>query len=484
MLPYSCLKYTSKHSFHLSEENLLTLTADFFITHAEPALECLHEISQALFLPWRLFLQHAVRVIEPTPGSQVDSSCVSVAMRLSALVQAMCVMPFMVVTPAAMVLHGGVHLFRPSMQMLFTNNGYEKDPQELLLTKEHPLKIRTHNIALAPDSMNTLCDLRPPLERVEEIIEAILHDPCPPDVIFFQEAFHEAALKRLCQGIRQVYPYIIHSVLPHLSGFNSGAMVASKYRPREVLFERFDYMFGIENMVPRGILRISIDSPRGLVFLYGAHTQALPGVARSEARYMQLKQLQVFMERDAQLQRGIWQILVGDLNTSVISEWGECNLDQPEKKVLKFFAKYFHDIFLKDHDPLTGIRTKGQSLFMPVDNARIQNCSLPEPRGSWYHGPIAHKGIILSVRDIFERWYYGLPDPRMMVANHVSWGSKQWFESQTANTARMDYICVPKALRQHIDGHVEIRRLYVPYRAKSAISDHLPVDGHLWLADD
>lgn len=483
MFPCASLSYDSSHHFHIDEDTLRLLTRDVFFTHIEPFFESLHQLSESCFLPGRMLLQLAARVIEPSPGSNKENYLDHIAMRVSVLVTVLPLCGFMLLaTPPAFGLRAMEHSSRPPMSMLYTPSCHFKEPSELILTQEKPLKVRTFNIAMTPDSMNTLCDLRPPLERVEEIIQAILDDPDPPDFINFQEAFHEEAVSKLCEGIRCVYPFIIHSVLPnYISGFNSGVLIASKYRPKDVRFERFDHMFGIENLVPRGIIRVAIESANKTIFLYGIHTQSLPGVDRAKARCLQLKQTCRFMKADLEQYPDILQVLMGDFNTSTISEWGANNNDQPEQKVLKYLNTQFKDLFLNDHSPLTGAREKGESCFLKIDNQRISNLTLKEPRGSWYDGPLAHKGLILTAMAMFDRWYNNLAVPLQLISNEITWGTPKWFSDQTANTARMDYICIPRCFEGIIDGRVEIRRLYAPNQAESAISDHLPVDGHLWL---
>ena len=108
---------------------------------------------------------------------------------------------------------------------------------------------------------------------------------------------------------------------------------------------------------------------------------------------------------------------------------------------------------------------------MQTDNSRL-NENLEEPSGSWYHGPFADPGIVLSSKMRNDRRKHHRPDPQKVSEISVeksTWGTRRWHSQQTANTARFDYILFPKE-QIKLDGRVEIRRVIVPQGTESASS--------------
>jgi len=451
-----------------------------FRTHTCPEAETLHAISEAILLPGRLSMQLLARSIHPLPGKNKDSYLLGLAIRVATLAAFTLMMPLALTTTIiGFSLRCIDHCYRPQISYI---NCAKTAPPPLLLTKENPLSVRTHNLGFVSSSMSVLGDLRPPEERAKEVVQSIIGDPHKPDIIFFQEAFHEDATRILCEGIKEEYPYIIHNVRPHLSGFSSGTLVASKYPPKEVEFEQFSEFLGPEALTPRGIARVELESTQGPLFIYGVHTQALNGEERAASRIRQIDELQEMIAKD----RGI-QVVCGDFNTSRISIWGDDNAEpknQAEVKVLERFSSYFNDLFLKDHDEKTGQRISGTPKYLAADNARM-NEELSEPSGSWYYGPLADKGFILYWKLHFDRLLFGRDTPTKLpnIGEEPSgWGTNRWHAKQIANTARLDYILLPKN-SQNLDGRVEIRRTIVPKDAQSSSSDHLPVDGRVWVVN-
>jgi endonuclease/exonuclease/phosphatase family metal-dependent hydrolase len=486
IVPWANFLYDASQKYTLSESLIQSAVSQCFLTHFKPQALRLHALSECLFMPGRYFLRSLASIVQPLAGCDKKSYCWSFAKRVAMLVQLLPLFGLaMITSPIAFLGRCVDHAYRPGMMLLETPTTAAKAASDLVMTEEAPLRVRTHNLGFVPTFMSTVGDLRDPMLRAAEVVQSVLIDALQPDIIFFQEAFHEDATRTLCEGIRTAYPYILHNVAPHISGFNSGAVVASKYPIKEIKFEPFSNMLGVENLSPRGILRITISGVHGEVMLYSVHTIALLGYERAESRYKQLKQIRTFMREDLANNPGISQILMGDFNTSQVTAWGESNQGQTEEKVLQRFNKYFHDFFLDDHHRVTGLRTSGSPEHLNSDNAHMGEECLEEPRGSWYHGPFSERGIMLNLKRKFECWYYGLeefqPVPGVAV-NATTWGTSEWYRNQTANTARFDYICVPKGMNDHIHGKVEIRRVIAPVGSQSASTDHLPVDGKLWLA--
>ncbi|MBA3603430.1 MAG: hypothetical protein H0W50_07270 [Parachlamydiaceae bacterium] len=382
------------------------------------------------------------------------------------------------------------HKKRPVLGLLYTPSAVEKSSEDLTLTKKLPLHVRTHNLGLVSNFLNIVNDLRDPVERANEIAHSILQDPHQPDIIFFQEAFHEDAVHQLCEKIRIVYPYIIHSVAPQISGWSSGVMVASKYAIKEIEFERLEHMLGMEKIVPRGIIKVRLTAQIGELLLYGVHLQPLLGKYRSNIRFMQLKQIKTFMKEGLKKNPHAFQILVGDFNTSRVTEWGEDSMELFEKPVLDRFSKYFHDYFLEDHDEITGKRSSDSTAtYLESDNIILEEKNLPEPVGSWQRGPFANKGYILEMICKVEGWVDASKTANLVaevVLEENEWGTEKWHSSQATSPARLDYIVTPKKTKMlnpsgELKCKVEIRRGLVPLDAQSASSDHLPVDGRFWI---
>jgi endonuclease/exonuclease/phosphatase family metal-dependent hydrolase len=385
------------------------------------------------------------------------------------------------------------HQFRPTINSINNSSSNEangKKIENLIMTQENPLHVRSHNLGFVSTTMSIAGDLRHPVDRAKELVVSINGDKNKPDIIFFQETFHEDATQVLCEGIKNEYPYIIHSVAPSFTGFNSGALIASKYPLKEIKFQTLAHMLGPEKASPRGIIKAQINSPNGPLILYGIHTQALIGEERAQSRLKQLKDVKQLMEDDLIKTPNAMQVLMGDFNTSRLTAWGEDNKTgqgkhlkgQAEEKVMDALNTYFDDPFIKDHDELTGSRKEGSKpLFLDSDNERM-GVNLDEPSGSWFHGPFADPGLILSKKMKNDRLDNGRGAPEKAKGINVvkpTWGTPEWYEKQTANTARFDYILLPKNDTK-LEAVVEIRRPYVPKGTQSSSSDHLPVDAKVW----
>lgn len=483
MFPFAPLSYPSTFTVTKKEEELPAITEGSFRTHDSEIKDTIHTLNESyLLIIGKLFLQNLSTIIEPSPGKDKKKILNAIANRVFA---GFSLIPIGIATfftaPIPLGIRCIEHLYRPCMRILHYNLIKEKPLSDFQLTEAKPFHIRTHNLGFVPKCLSIVGDLRDPIERAHEVVQSIIGDVKQPDMIVFQETFHEDATRVLCEGIKSSYPYILHSIAPHTSGFNSGAMFASKYPFKDVKYQKFDHFLGIENICPRGITRVRLQAKHTTLSVYGVHTQALLGKARAESRFNQINQIIKFIKEDDFPDEA--KILVGDLNTSIITPWGESNIGQPEDIVYKHFQKNFCDFFLKDHDANTGIRTSGEPFYLKYDNQRMGVLDLCEPSGSWYHGPLAEKGYFLRTKEAFEQWIYDLPDliPAHGVTVYPSiWGTKDWFNTQLANTSRLDYIATPISQRGLVDGIVEIRRVVVPANALSASTDHLQVDARIW----
>jgi len=464
------------------------------LTHINKCADILDRVSKLFMLPGEFNAQMLAKVIEPHAGKNKHQVLSGIIIRIVSFALFLISLPFAVFTvPIGMVLRAIEHTYRPAM--CYTDNSGTKEAKakkisELELSKEKPFTIRTHNVGFVTTSMSTTGDLRHPVERARELVNSINNDPAKPDVIFFQETFHKDASKILREGIKNEYPYIIDNIAPQISGFNSGSMVASKYPISHSKFNRFAHMLPPESMSPRGVTRIVLESPKGPLLLYGVHTQALLGERRAIARYMQLIHLKHLMEKDKETYTNAMQIVCGDFNTSRINAWGEDNIDprnQAEAQTLQRMDDFFDDVYLRDHVDRNGARTYGEPepIYLKIDNLRLglAENALQEPRGTWFHGPFADPGCLLNGKMRYDRWKHNRDNPKPLEGlfkQKCTWGTPEWHTDQTANTARFDYILLPKN-QKSLDGRAEIRRPWVPKGSQSSSSDHLPVDGRFWL---
>lgn len=435
----------------------------------------MHKILYFLQLPLSRSLLYTARIIEPFSGKKRTNLFVKLVARVSSLsLSLLWGIAALATTPILAPFRLLFHAKRPLIRFI--------QPEINPVIPEGPIHIRTHNIAQGPESFVALTDLRPNHERAEELVSSILTDPNAPRLMVFQEAYNQTGeLLRL----QDTYPYIVHSVAPDVLGLSSGFFIASQYPVEQIEF-RVMPMEWPERVIGRGAIKIRVKTPLGKLDLFGVHLQALLGKKRADRRLEQLEHLHAWMEAEYN-QEGIPQILLGDLNTSSITAWGEDNedLQQPESRVLQFFRGHFTDSFAEEHDPITGIRIRGRAQFLEGDNRRM-GVELDEPTGTWYHGPFAQKGIGLSIKQIWDQIKYHYPAPRKIrkVQVPADWGTEEWHATQAANTARFDFIAAPRHCQNRFEFiAAEIRRIAVAKRLASAPSDHLPVDYVFTLRD-
>ncbi|MCD6040342.1 MAG: sphingomyelin phosphodiesterase 3-like [Gammaproteobacteria bacterium] len=511
--PSAAYYYSDTYSVDISQDQLNSIGTPVFTTHRDPIAEKSHHFSQFCLIPWRKSAQLLGSAFQSQPGANKDNSIVR-ARPFRILVGVVGILSLSVSAVIALVTLP-VHLAawagyksRPVISYMNVNKDKQASPLSQIdeeksallvaeMTAEKPLHVRTHNLGFVLETMSIVNDLRPVSDRANEIAAAILGDEYPPDVICFQEAFHEDGSRILCNKLKDKYPYIVSGVLPTATGFNSGEMVVSKYPIANIHFQRLQHMLGPERLTPRGILRVQINTKQGPLDIYNVHTQALLGKDRAKAREKQLEQIKKIMKEDFE-QRGHLQILMGDLNTSTLTAWGESNgtHDNPEQGVQQQLLEGFEDIYLRDHISLQGYRTIDTPKFLKSDNNKMGVGDLPEPTGSWYIGPYAASTTLinsqmLAYKERDQKKHDYTFASGVKVENPVSWGTKAWRKKQPANTARFDYILFPRykdkdgqSISSQLDGRAEIRRIVVSSNAQSAPSDHLPVDAQIWRKKD
>lgn len=447
-----------------------------FSIHNNAFFEVLHEINERwVLLPCKTFLCAQASFVEPFPGEKKQALFWHILAKKTAALS----VSLFTFTPALISLAYGMtiraleHKYRPFLQYLQRPASVKKT---VTLDKDMPLHIAAFNVSFTPTCVNIKMDLRPPVERAIELAHSILNDSFRPEVLMIEEGWHEEALEVFCTLLSQVYPHIIYHVAPHIFGMSSGIAVFSEHEIEEVKFMRFENMIPFHSLPPRGVLRVRLATTKGPLYLYGGiHTQSMDGFAYAQARLKQLKQLENFLEED----KGTLQVIMGDLNICLHDLYGQKN--PTEKVVLDEFHSHFDDLFLKDHDSETGLRTKGKPLFLEHDNKRM-HLDLPEPVASWYDGPFTQepyrsKNIKTLMNDCLQNGF--CPPEVCQEARESNWGTNLWFLQQNAQNPRYDYIAIPK--KSSLDGRVEIRRIVMESWKQSPSSDHLPVHALIWM---
>jgi endonuclease/exonuclease/phosphatase family metal-dependent hydrolase len=488
-VPSASLWYDDHEQIKLSSEQLTSIARDKFTTHTSAFAEKLHNLSQFFLLPSRKSLQLIGSSFQSRPGANKNDSSIfrsrpfSILKGIAGFCSLVATIPLVIAALPAHLAALAAYKSRPKMS--YIDNSKNAPPLSTKLSDEKPLHLRTHNVGFVLETMGITGDLRPVRERATELAQSILTDAKQPDIICFQECFHEDGTRILCDELKKKYPYIISNVLPTASGFNSGLMIASKYPVLETEFHCLQHNLGPERLSPKGMLRTRIKTPIGPIDVYNVHTQALLGKDRAAARYAQIQQIKAIMARDAKKPSACPQILVGDFNTSEVDAWGNDNTsdpNNPELKVINELDKEFTDIYLKDHDRRTGQRKSGTTpVFLDEDNNKM-NLTLREPSGSWFHGlfPTSSNNFISrqiarhNARDRTRHDYTVKPVDEIKIGT-PTWGTPDWRAMQTANTARFDYAFFPKGQRT-LCGQAEIRRMYVPPGKQSASTDHLAMD--------
>src|SRR5262249_55248948 len=151
----------------------------------------------------RLFLQNAVRIAEPMAGQYKRWIMWGLAVRIKSIASLLFLfLPAIVSAPLGFILRAIEHTNRPAISIIVNEKLLNKENQKPELSKEKPLHLSIHNIASVPTFFSTLLDLRDPVTRAWEIAFSITSDlKHQPDIICYQEAFHEDATKIICKEL-------------------------------------------------------------------------------------------------------------------------------------------------------------------------------------------------------------------------------------------------------------------------------------------
>lgn len=465
--------FSSQHSYF--RETFSTIPKHSrFTTHlpTDKSSERMYKAASIILTPWKTSLQLLARTIEPLPGKDKNRKLWGLAVRISSLVGLLISLPFgllSLIPGLPLYLHA--HKSRPYISVIDNSANVHVNKPKL------ELDVRTYNVGFVHEFMRIVGDLRSVKERAREIANHILQEKESPDVICFQEGFHQDGTKVLCDKLKEKYPFIIHSVAPHGVGFPSGKIIASKYPIEEVSFRILPHMIGPERMAPRGILGVRIDlGDKRYANIYNAHLQSLLGKARVDARLLQMQQILKWIDEDHQidLQRGdtrtkIGDFLMGDFNVSLVTAWGDEN--PGENYVDAFIKRHFYNPFYEEHDEKTGARIKGNARFLDPSTPNAK-----EATRSWYLGPFANRGVIFRIKEWFEAKFRGFIVGKKVVPmeDPILWAGPEWNSGpRTANAAEFDRQLVRRRESHMPDGIAEIE--HVTTAAQSAPSDHLPL---------
>lgn len=463
-----------KNHYYLKKSELDEISRSEYRTHFpnQKSAELSYQIANAFFIPWKTTLSLMSRVVQPLPGQGKEHPIKGLFIQVGSFIGFIAsIIPSAAIAALGLPFHAYSHGKRPIVGYI-KNYSNKHGP-----TPPNQLTLRTHNVALVHNFMRISNDLRDVQVRANELADAILKDDKAPNVMCLQETFNEEATKILCDRLKEKYPYIIHSLAPHFSGFNSGLMILSQYPIEEVSYHRFDKSLGEENLATKGLLgaRIKVGNDK-YVQVYNVHTQGLPGHKRAKIRHEQLKQALKWIDEDQKESQAQNKtppsrtVLLGDFNISKISAWGEFNDEENDN--FKLLKERFHNIIEKDHDPITLERTSGKRMF---------NDGKPENHGTWENGPFPQKPLIFRIQDwLYRKWNHIPPKKKYegIASDSSKWGyQNQW--KQSATPACFDYILSLKEKQEpslKLNDRAEIRRIDSPTAKLSGISDHLPID--------
>ncbi|MGC1854051.1 MAG: hypothetical protein WA659_01565 [Candidatus Aquirickettsiella sp.] len=209
-----------------------------------------------------------------------------------------------------------------------------------------------------------------------------------PDLIFFQELFDINSKEMICQGLKDEYPYQIHSVAPHIFNMDSGQVILSKFPIVECAFSTIKIVAPDNITAPRVILMIRIatkNAGNAIIELYNLHTTPLLSEQRCKYRADNINQFFTFayeraVNHYAKNNTPLWQIAVGDLNLHFLYTPFNKRLpfDHQEAQLYKSiearaeivpYSKTQNDNFLECDRILTGVK------------------DLTSPPGTWIYGP-------------------------------------------------------------------------------------------------
>lgn len=191
------------------------------------------------------------------------------------------------------------------------------------------LKIRTWNLAAMHSTLRAMNRTRPVGQRMNEVVEYVKKDSNDPDVLCFQEVFTEKATKILVRGLREKYPYVIHSVGKNTVGLNAGLMIFSKYPIEAAKFKPFTQRYGQNKLSQKGVLGAVLNLPGNeKAVVTNVHMEAggsagkkyfFFGKTPKNTKELQMKEaltLRDELEKEHGVNnKPIWSVFTGDTNS-------------------------------------------------------------------------------------------------------------------------------------------------------------------------
>lgn len=176
------------------------------------------------------------------------------------------------------------------------------------------LRILTWNVFMLPKPIKSSRQK----ERTKEI--ANYFQDSEADVIFLQEAFSGGFRKHIESSLQEKYPHSLQMKKKRglLPIFGPGLMVLAKYPLKEIALDYYDKCSSFDCYASKGVHLIELTLPSGKkVQIANTHMQAGRGEKKEKIRHLQLMQIQDLLGKN--LQPGVPQLLVGDLNIDAIS---------------------------------------------------------------------------------------------------------------------------------------------------------------------
>lgn len=264
--------------------------------------------------------------IEKIPSEQVekDKNAVTVAKKIEAAVLGILTAPVLLVCGLV-----GAPLRAALVQIM--NELVIKPTQMPHKRYEGEFSILTQNVAMTEfEIMNCKNDMRPSLERSDELISYLLTHLIDHDIFFLQEAFTPHINKRIAKTLNKFGYSVVFQVKPDTIGMSSGLLIASRYEILAADFVPYTHTAGPDAYAKKGVLMMKIKLRNGeCAFIANTHMLASADLPKGASQHypdqyfnwehrMQFKTVNHSMEEFIKKNRGNDKILFtlfgGDFN--------------------------------------------------------------------------------------------------------------------------------------------------------------------------
>jgi exonuclease III len=259
-----------------------------------------------------------------------------------------------------------IDLNRKTCAIINHNKNYtlpEKPPEKL--------SICSFNTALLPDfasinnSFSMSYDEHAP-ERVDKIAKEIIRRD--DDIVCLQEVFQFRTARKLCQLLKDKYPFCVINVAQNTFKLGSGLAVFSKYPLENVKFHSFSKVVGTDYWANKGVVGVTAKlTEKHRINLFNTHLNSNIALENFELvpkpeqysyyRRRQLNEMHSFMklyEKEGNPKSLHARIVCGDLNI-----WKD-DADSKRENYGRFFKKY--DCFYNGFVDYILLKKKHQSL--------------------------------------------------------------------------------------------------------------------------